>query len=330
MWHGLLLAHDPADPTLLDIDAPAVCIDGIVFWDEHHRKIILGSAGEYQHMISRNENGNVTAPENGGVFSKEKTTTSVKYPEETRGCFGVCIVTKLDKDGVEVKEGIRVKPFNYTGRKVVTELAFKFAMDMEKKRVLPFKGDWKGPNKGYEDRYPNTWEVELRKTVNKKLCSVNDLILHVITESTLVYAGTARADDFFIFHDGLTAWWTKESQEYIDSLGFLNRQIRCVGETNKGTRYAWKIVGDSPELCRGLDAYGFADFIRCCERHRILTSQYDNDDPRKFNFGTPDQAWHTMERCWTLEPTSDRIIADISGLVEVLQKIIEHKGCVIP
>jgi hypothetical protein len=38
MWHGLLLAHDPADPTLLDIDAPALCIDGIVFWDEHHRK----------------------------------------------------------------------------------------------------------------------------------------------------------------------------------------------------------------------------------------------------------------------------------------------------
>jgi hypothetical protein len=37
-----------------------------------------------------------------------------------------------------------------------------------------------------------------------------------------------------------------------------------------------------------------------------------------------------MERCWTLDPTSDRIIADISGLVEVLQKIIEHNGCVIP
>jgi hypothetical protein len=106
--------------------------------------------------------------------------------------------------------------------------------------------------------------------------------------------------------------------------------LRALGDTNRGTRYELKVVGDSPEMCRGLDAYGFADFIRSCEHHRVLTSDYDIDDPRRFNFGTPSEAWHTMERCWTLEPTSDRIIQDIGGLWEVLDKVIEHEGCVIP
>ena len=75
-----------------------------------------------------------------------------------------------------------------------------------------------------------------------------------------------------------------------------------LGDINKGTRYKGKVVGDSPEFCRGLDAYGFSDFKRCTERHRALTSSYPIDDPRRFNFGTPSQAWSTMKRCWTLEP----------------------------
>jgi hypothetical protein len=37
-----------------------------------------------------------------------------------------------------------------------------------------------------------------------------------------------------------------------------------------------------------------------------------------------------MEKCWTLEPTSDRIMADIDDLENVLQAIIDAKGCVVP
>jgi hypothetical protein len=91
-------------------------------------------------------------------------------------------------------------------------------------------------------------------------------------------------------------------------------------------------VGDSPELCRGLDAYGFADFKRCTERMRALTSGYNmkDKDPRRFGFGTPKEVWSTMERCWEIEPTSERIIADIPSLSHVLQHIIDAKGCVVP
>jgi hypothetical protein len=96
------------------------------------------------------------------------------------------------------------------------------------------------------------------------------------------------------------------------------RQMRCLGNTNRGTRYQGKVVGHSPEFSRGLDCYGFSDFKRCTERHRALTSSYELNNPRRFNFGTPSQVWETMRRCWQLEPTSARIIKDIEDLPRVL------------
>jgi hypothetical protein len=81
-------------------------------------------------------------------------------------------------------------------------------------------------------------------------------------------------------------------------------------------------------LC--FSGYGFSDFKRCTERHRALTSQYAPDDSRKFSFGTPEQVFSTMERCWTLEPTSKRIQEDLNDLERVLDIIIAHQGAVVP
>jgi hypothetical protein len=117
--------------------------------------------------------------------------------------------------------------------------------------------------------------------------------------------------------------------EYLREKGWLHRFMRCLGETNRGTRYEGKLVGDRPEFCRGLDAYGFADLKRCTERMRALTSTYAVNDPRRFNFGTPDQAWSTVSRCFQIEPVSDRIIADIEDFPRVLQLVIEANGSVV-
>ena len=79
-----------------------------------------------------------------------------------------------------------------------------------------------------------------------------------------------------------------------------------------------------------VSGFGFADFKRCTERHRALTSRYQPDDPRKFSFGTPAEVWSTMVRCWTLEPTSRRIQEDINDFERVLGINIEYKGAVVP
>ena len=141
--------------------------------------------------------------------------------------------------------------------------------------------------------------------------SINDIIDHVIPESVNIYIGTEREDDFRIFCDGLTFWWTKESQEYIALNGFSGRELRCEDDTNKGTLYVMKGVGDSLEICRGLDAYGFSDFERSTEIMRASISVLDINDPKRFGFGALKEVWDTMVRCWTLEPTSAPIIADI-------------------
>jgi hypothetical protein len=243
------LADDNPEKTSSPI--PPIYFDGVAFWDEHHRQIILGDANVYQHKVSVDVCGKVVSPDKGGVFGPSRDITSVKYPGEGRACCGVAVTTSPDG----VSEGVRAKLFNYTGCKVVSDAAFQIAIQEEMRRVLPLKGVWRGPTFGYKERYGEDHYLdEVRKVVRKTLVSVHELIDHVISESRELFKGKNHQDTFLIFHDGLVMWWTPEAQTYIESLGFKDRQLRCLGDTNKGTRYHFKVVGDSPELCRGLDS----------------------------------------------------------------------------
>jgi hypothetical protein len=136
-------------------------------------------------------------------------------------------------------------------------------------------------------------------------------------------------ETFLIYHDALCLWWSKESQKYIQEKGFEHRQWKCEDPTNRDNRYSRKLVGDSPELCRGLDSHGFADLKRSTLFHTTLSSAYKPDNKKRFNMGTPNEVWRTVVRCWSLEPTSARIIEDISNLPGVLQKVIDAQGCVV-
>ena len=166
--------------------------------------------------------------------------------------------------------------------------------------------------------------------VSKKILCITTIMDHVVSESKRVYEGTSRFDDFCIFHDGLSQWWEEGSQNYLHSLGFRDRQLRAYGDTNQGTRYFRKVVGDSPELCRGLDSHGFADLVRSMIFHTVLTSSYAVTDARRFKLGTPAEVEDCMRRCWTLEPTSARIVEDVQAFERVLGLIVEAKGCVVP
>jgi hypothetical protein len=141
---------------------------------------------------------------------------------------------------------------------------------------------------------------------------------------------SATADTFIIFHDALSQWWEVEAQQYIKAKGFRDRQLRCLRNTNKGNRYEGKLTGDSPEICRGLDAHGFADLKLSMAYHTSLSSKYDKADPRRFGMGTPTAVWETMRRCWEVEPTPARIVEDISAFGRMLDVLIAHQGCVVP
>ena len=104
--------------------------------------------------------------------------------------------------------------------------------------------------------------------------------------------------------------------------GFEHRQIRNI-DANKGTRYERKIASDFPETCRALDSHRDADLKAAVLAYSLFTSVYVADDPRRFKLGNPGEVLRSIERAWTVAPTSKRIVEEILALPRVLSEIIE-------
>ena len=64
-------------------------------------------------------------------------------------------------------------------------------------------------------------------------------------------------------------------------------------------------------------------------QHVALTSVYVLGDKDRMHDGTPKELMETMIKCWMLEPTSERIVEDVSSLEKTLFKIIVAKGCIV-
>lgn len=64
-------------------------------------------------------------------------------------------------------EGIRLKPFTYTGRLVVGVKAYIAALQAQRLEVKPLKGVWVLIGDGYEEGYKERWQVELKTTADK-------------------------------------------------------------------------------------------------------------------------------------------------------------------
>jgi hypothetical protein len=85
-------------------------------------------------------------------------------------------------------------------------------------------------------------------------------------------------------------------------------------------------VGDSPELCVGLDAHGFADLDSAVTFNCALSTAFDDGEGRRFLMGTPAQVEESMLACWGIAPM--RILEDFDALPRTLNTIIAAKGCV--
>lgn len=304
---------------------PPLYLDGLSIFDEKHKKVKLGHSSRMEYRIRRDAAGNAVSEDAGGVLPPPMPNTTMKFPGEARGLFGVAMVKKEDGNYV----GKRAEPFNYTGCKIVSfkdyEAACQACMDhVRKLKSRPWD---------YEKKYgagTPALAAALRLAVRqKKMVSVKELIDHCISQSIAMFAGTAHANDFFIFHDALSLWWTPEAQEYIAQLGFKDRQLRSIDPTNVGNRYEGKVPGDSPEFGRGTDSHGFAHMEKGISLMSSITSVLPVGDPHRFDLGTPNALWSTMSRVWQYAPTSDQICEDILGLPRVLKRIIEVEGCIV-
>jgi hypothetical protein len=328
--------------------------DGIFFFDQRHQKCQLGGTCGMKHLWRypiNPETGDLLAESEGGVMQEPRSATTVKFPKEARHCFGVASPTEGG-----TRTSYKADPFCYTGRLVIGVKRYKKEQKAELRRVLPMKGCWKTAGYGYKERWPQTWEQQLKTKLDQKYCCVTEMIDWLVEEAREAFKGTAREDDFSIYGDGLSSFWEKGAQEYFEETypAEFSRLIRCVGSVNKDTRYHGKVVGDSPEVSSNsphrpsrppthhpppsnsspvqlmpLDCNLFADLKRGICWHRALTYNYSDNDNEKFKFGTPDEVEATVERVWEVCPSPDRVIQDTDRWVHNISTIIKADGIVV-
>jgi len=111
--------------------------------------------------------------------------------------------------------GIKTTPFNYTGRTVLGRKSYRDEINAELLRVIGMKGRWSKYPNGYKDKYPDSWETEVIKVVDRKNCDVSEIMDYCVSEGKRIYQNTEFVDTFMIFHDGLSQWWEKDAQQYL-------------------------------------------------------------------------------------------------------------------
>lgn len=175
--------------------------------------------------------------------------TQAKYMAECRGLFGV--MYKVDPVTGE-KTGHRMQPFNYTGKKVIGPANFqkRFWAEVERVNNLKTTGTssskyWKQRGLGltggaYQAKYgARRWKGKVVEHLGKgsdAVCCVTALMDHCIKEGRRLFRGTPYYNNFIIYHDALSAWWSVGAQDHMRTRRFEHRQIRGLGLTNCGTR----------------------------------------------------------------------------------------------
>jgi curved DNA-binding protein CbpA len=267
--------------------------------------------------------------------------TVPNFSEEARFAFGVMMKHSADGRGFA---GVRMDPFEYTGRKMLGIAAYEKAVAEEVDKTYKKKGGvWAKVREPTDEeeaderyvkggeyflKYGDTWRDGVDRFL--KIVSVQRLVDHIIAEGDKAYAGTPYAGSWVIGHDALSQFTEKGAQEYLARRGFgPGRLLGPQGSTNEGTRYERRSVGDSPELMP-LDSNLFSDLVYGVKMHRAATWSLPPEDPLKFKYGTHAEVATSLRRTWEMCPTSDRIVEDIQRFPGALDKIIAAQGAYVP
>ena len=137
---------------------------------------------------------------------------------ECRGLFGVMM--KQDAQGN--KHGYRMKPFNYTGKKVIGPVRFEKMFWTEVNRVNNLKTTgtsqsvyWKERGEGleggaYQVKYGRHWKNKVADQLGKgsdAVCNVTDLMDHAIAEGRRLFSGTYPPHTHTHHTTHHTWWW---------------------------------------------------------------------------------------------------------------------------
>ena len=192
--------------------------------------------------------------------------------------------------------------------------------------------DYTAAENPFQERYGEDW---------KKKCSflsrfvlVNDFIDFMFTEAKNVMKGTVHEQDYVVFHDALSLFTGKEPVAYMKEKGYWDKLVRpMLGINDNLKRFENRVVGNHPYLMP-LDAHLNQDIHLSHDYHTILTCDLPDNSPLKFSKKTPKNMEAGYLKLWdhTLPkgqgcPSSDRIIHDIKGVLEVAYpKLYQARG----
>ena len=113
-------------------------MDQIVWWDETHRKCLIGgisSTRDFCLQFKRDEKGKLDF-KNGEYSSKEIKKLNCKYEDEGRFGLGCALVTPLDQDGNTLFHlGKCFQFFDYSGKLLISPDDFEQKKQQEFHRV---------------------------------------------------------------------------------------------------------------------------------------------------------------------------------------------------
>lgn len=313
-----------------------------VLWcDEKHKKVIFGMANRHEWLffVDPNNTAEFMKEQNGGVKQQVRPRTKAKYMGECRGIFGV-MMRELP-DGT--LEGDRMTPLDYTGQKVVGPVAYEKLFRAEIKRVSELKTTgtrssvhWKQAGEGleggpYQAKFGSRWKQEVKAALGRgsgAVRNVTDLMDHCISEGNRLFANTPFKDNWVLYHDALSSWWSEGAQSHMKEKDFVDRQIRGLGHTNADTRYYGKLPGDTPEYMP-LDSNLFADLETAVRFNVAATSHLPGGHPNKFELAKPASCWSAVCRTWEYAPTSERIVQDIQRVFTAIDQVVAAKGTAV-
>ena len=192
-----------------------IYINKLYFFDEHHRKAVLGIANKHEYLVSQNLNGELAAEEEGGLFNAPLDRTEAKFQDKARALMGASM--RMGSDGQP--EGIRSNIFFYSGKTVLGLAKWQKMVETEIQRVKPLKGVWRGPGYGYFERYGGEAEGRLKaeEKVRQTHIPATDLITFMVEEVDRLSPG----EDALIWHDALSQISDKSTQEWLKKQGVV-------------------------------------------------------------------------------------------------------------
>lgn len=177
----------------------------------------------------------------------------------------------------------------------------------------------------YEARYGESWRDKIPGSFS--VTSIQELANHVINEGNRIFEDTRFRNTWVIYHDALPQWWEKQTQEYIASRGFADRQWKSNPDTDLLVTgyYVGKLMGDSPELMP-LDSSLFSDHIENVAKLVVYTAKLPVEE--RYTMGTPDRAWRTIVAAWS-QLSGERIVQDVGRFSGAIDAIIAAEGAYV-